>query len=66
MVHVEVSKLGEPRSCRPGALPDPGVSASGDDALDLRVVGQVVHGVFNVCAATMALNIEARSTEEFF
>ena len=40
-------------SCRPGALAlvhlqealtDPGVSASGDGALDLRVVGQVAHG----------------------
>ena len=51
VVHVGVSKLGEPRSCCPGAfalvhlqetLTDPGVRASGADALDLRVVGQRV------------------------
>ena len=53
VVHVGVSKLGEPRSCCPGAIAvvhlqeaftDPGVGASGDGALDLRVVGQVAHG----------------------
>ena len=30
------------------ALTNPGVSVSGDDALDLRVVGQVAHGVLNM------------------
>ena len=57
VVHVGVSRFGELRSCCPGALAlvhrqeavtDLGVSASGDDALDLRVVGQVAHGVLNV------------------
>ena len=47
-MHLGFSKLGEPRSCSPEALAlvhlqealtDPGVCSSGDDALDLRVVG---------------------------
>ena len=48
------------------ALGDPGVRASGDDALDLRVVGQVAHGVLNVYADAFALDIKARSPEEIF
>ena len=75
VVHVGVSKLGEPRSCCPGAfvlvhlqeaLTDPGVSTNGDDALDLRVVGQVAHFVLNVYAYVLAFDIEARSLEEIF
>ena len=55
------------------ALTDPGVSASGDDAvvrvsgddaLDLRVVGQVAHGDVNVYANALALDIKARPPEE--
>ena len=46
------------------ALTDPGVSASGDDALDLRVVGLVAHGVLNVYADALARDIKARSPEE--
>ena len=42
------------------ALTHLGVSASGDDA-----VGQVAHGVFNVYADALALDIKARSPEEF-
>ena len=66
VVHFGVSKLGEPRSCCPGAFAlvhlqeaftDPGVSASGDDALDLR-------GVLNVYADALALDIKSRSPEE--
>ena len=49
-----------------GGLTDPGVIASGDDALDFRVVGQVAHVFFNVCADALALDIEARSQEEIF
>ena len=82
VVHVGVSELGEPFSCCPGAfalvhlqeaLTDPGVSASGDDAvvrvsgddaLDLRVVGQVAHGDVNVYANALALDIKARPPEE--
>ena len=41
------------------ALMDLVVSASGDDALDLRVVGQVAHGVLNVCAHAMARDISS-------
>ena len=48
------------------AVTDPGVGASGDDALDLRVVGQVAHGVLNVYADALALDIKARSPEEIF
>ena len=44
----------------------PRVIASGDDALDFRVVGQVAHVFFNVCADVLALDIEARSQEDFF
>ena len=44
----------------------PGVSASGDDALDIRVVGQVAHGVLNTFADALALEIKARSPEEIF
>ena len=40
------------------------VSASGDDALDVCVVGQVAHGVLNVHADALALDIKARSREE--
>ena len=49
-----------------GGRTDPGVIASGDDALDFRVVGQVSHVVFNVYADALALDIEARSLEEMF
>ena len=45
------------------ALTGPGVSASGDDARDLRVVGQVADGVLNVHADTLALDIGAPSPE---
>ena len=75
VVHVGFSKLGEPRSCCPGALAlvrlqealtDPGVSASSGDALDLRMVGQVAHGVFNVYADALSLDLKAPSPEEIF
>ena len=45
---------------------DSGVSASGDDALDLRVAGQVAHGFLNVYAGALALDIRARSPDEKF
>ena len=48
------------------ARTDPGVGASGDDALDLRVVGQVAHVVFNdVYADVLALDIEGRRGRKF-
>ena len=75
VVHFGVSKLGEPRSCCPGALAlvhvqeavtDPGVSASGGDALDLRVVGHVAHGVLNVYADALALSHQSSSARGNF
>ena len=75
VVHVGVGKLGEPPWCCAGALAlvhlqeaftDPGVVASGDDALDLHVVGQVAHGVFNVYVDALALDINPWSPEEIF
>ena len=75
VVRVGLRKLGEPRSCCPGALvfvhlqeavTAPGVSARGDDALDLRVGGQLAYGVLNVYADALALDIKARSPREIF
>ena len=75
VVHVGVSKLSERRSCCPRAfalvqlqeaVTDPGVSASGGDAIDHGGVGQVAHGVLNVYADASALDIKARSPVEIF
>ena len=41
------------------------MSSSGDDALDLRVVGQVRHGVFNVYADSLAIDTKLSRQRNF-